>query len=280
MAGGYKILYGTTAAGARIPILVNSAGKIVVITRNKGYYATSAALASAHPTATAGDFAIVGATDTVWVWDTGTGAWVNSGLQGNVISFNGRTGAVFPATNDYTWAQINKATSSIADITTKSHTALTDIGSNAHSVIDNHIASVANPHSVTKTQVGLSNVVNLDLSLMNLDPFFVNGNGFAITAGEKGWIRVPRACNITGWEITLDQIATFVADLWKDTYANYPPTDADSMAFCPISSGGAIKAQNLAIVPVACAAGDLIKLNVDANDNAKLALIKLIATAV
>lgn len=32
----------------------------------------------------------------------------------------GRTGAVVAATNDYTWAQINKTTSSLADLTTRS----------------------------------------------------------------------------------------------------------------------------------------------------------------
>lgn len=43
-----------------------------------------------------------------------------TGIGSPVVSFNSRTGAVTPATNDYTWAQINKATSSIADITTRS----------------------------------------------------------------------------------------------------------------------------------------------------------------
>lgn len=41
-----------------------------------------------------------------------------------------------------------------------SHTGLADIGSNSHAAIDSHIASTSNPHSVTKTQVGLSNVTN------------------------------------------------------------------------------------------------------------------------
>lgn len=43
-----------------------------------------------------------------------------TGLGSPVVSFNTRTGAVVPATNDYTWAQINKSTSSLADITTRS----------------------------------------------------------------------------------------------------------------------------------------------------------------
>jgi len=44
-----------------------------------GYFATPAALNAAHPTGTAGQFATVGSTNTIWVWDTGTNAWVNTG---------------------------------------------------------------------------------------------------------------------------------------------------------------------------------------------------------
>jgi hypothetical protein len=40
------------------------------------------------------------------------------------------------------------------------HTGLSNIGTNTHAQIDSHIASTANPHSVTKTQVGLGNVDN------------------------------------------------------------------------------------------------------------------------
>lgn len=82
-----------------------------------------------------------------------------SGTAG-VTSFNGRAGVVNPAANDYTWAQIDKSISDIADITTKSHTDLDDIGTNTHAQIDTHIANTSNPHSVTKSQVGLGNVTD------------------------------------------------------------------------------------------------------------------------
>lgn len=45
----------------------------------KGYYATPELLRAAFPTGAAGDWAIVGSTDTVWVWDDETGGWLNSG---------------------------------------------------------------------------------------------------------------------------------------------------------------------------------------------------------
>jgi hypothetical protein len=51
----------------------------------------------------------------------------------------------------------------ITQITNRSHTNLSDIGTNTHSQIDSHIADTStNPHSVTKSDVGLGNVANVD----------------------------------------------------------------------------------------------------------------------
>jgi hypothetical protein len=61
---------------------------------NLGWYATQAALEEAHPTATAGDWAIVGSTDSVWLWDTDNEEWVDSDQKGQVTSVNGQTGDV------------------------------------------------------------------------------------------------------------------------------------------------------------------------------------------
>lgn len=67
---------------------------------NLGWYATQSALETAHPTATAGDWAIVGSTDTVWIWDTDTNAWKDSDQKGQVASVNGKTGAVIINASD------------------------------------------------------------------------------------------------------------------------------------------------------------------------------------
>lgn len=45
----------------------------------KGYFATPAALTAAYPTGQNGWWAIVGTTDTIWVWDGDTSAWVDTG---------------------------------------------------------------------------------------------------------------------------------------------------------------------------------------------------------
>ena len=44
----------------------------------QGYFVTAAALKAAHPSGQDGWWAIVGETDTIWIWDSDTGEWVDS----------------------------------------------------------------------------------------------------------------------------------------------------------------------------------------------------------
>lgn len=67
---------------------------------NLGWYATPDALRTAHPTAENGDWAIVGSTDTVWVWDSDTNAWKDTDQKGQVESVNGQTGTVVLTASD------------------------------------------------------------------------------------------------------------------------------------------------------------------------------------
>jgi len=67
---------------------------------NLGFYADLTALQTAHATGADGDFAILGSTDTVWVWDSGTSAWKDTDTKGQVSSVNNYTGAVSLDIND------------------------------------------------------------------------------------------------------------------------------------------------------------------------------------
>lgn len=59
--------------------------------------------------------------------------------------------------------------------------------------------------------------------------FVIDGGGATITTGIKGDLYVPDAFTITGVVMLADQSGAIVVDIWNDTYANYPPTDADSL---------------------------------------------------
>jgi len=58
----------------------------------------------------------------------------------------------------------------------------------------------------------------------------IDGGGSEIEIGEKGYISVPFSGVITDWTIVADQSGSIVVDVWKDTYANFPPTNGDSIA--------------------------------------------------
>lgn len=52
-----------------------------------GYYATAAALNAAHPTAKDGNWAIIGTTDTIWVWDSDTEMWKDTGAETQLANY-------------------------------------------------------------------------------------------------------------------------------------------------------------------------------------------------
>jgi len=96
--------------------------------------------------------------------------------------------------------------------------------------------------------------------------FIIDGGGSAITTGQKGHLEVPFACTITGWTILADQSGSIVVDVWKDTYANFPPTVADTIAGTEKPTLASVqKNQDLTLTTwtTAIAAGNILAFNVD-----------------
>lgn len=92
------------------------------------------------------------------------------------------------------------------------------------------------------------------------------GGGSTIAAGFQFDFKVPFACDIVGWDIVGDQSGSVVIDLWKDTYANFPPTVADTItASAKPTVTTAVKAQSTTLTgwTVAWAKDDWIRLNID-----------------
>lgn len=94
-----------------------------------------------------------------------------------------------------------------------------------------------------------------------------DGMGSTITANSKVYLEVPFAMTITGWTIIADQTGSCVIDVWKDTYANYPPVVGDSIAGSekPTLSSAA-KNQDLSLTTwttLSISAGDTLIFNVD-----------------
>lgn len=94
----------------------------------------------------------------------------------------------------------------------------------------------------------------------------IDGGGAAITTGQKGYIEVPFACTITSARSFADQSGSIVVDCWKDSYANYPPVDADSItASAPITISATTKSQDSTLTgwTTSVSAGDILGFNVD-----------------
>lgn len=94
----------------------------------------------------------------------------------------------------------------------------------------------------------------------------IDGGGSAITTGVKGYITIPYNCTITGWDIFSDVSGSIVVDVWKDTYANFPPTVADTIAGSEkptLSSAVKNQDNNLTTWTTSVSSGDIIGFNVD-----------------
>lgn len=107
---------------------------------------------------------------------------------------------------------------------------------------------------------------------------FSNGTSTP-TVNTNTWVRVPYDCTVTGWTILGDRTAVhaFIIDVWKDTYANYPPTAADKISgsespnLGTSPATGKIKNQDLNLTTwtdTTLDAGDIVKFNLTTNNSA------------
>ena len=56
-----------------------------------------------------------------------------------------------------------------------------------------------------------------------------DGGGAVIPAGQEVTLRVQNGMNISSWWLMADQVGSIQIDIWKDTWVNYPPDNADSI---------------------------------------------------
>ncbi len=90
--------------------------------------------------------------------------------------------------------------------------------------------------------------------------------GGVLTTGVKTYVSIPAALLITGWTLLAFQSGSVVIDVWLDTYANFPPTVADTIAGTEKPTlSGAQKAEDLDLSSwdPDIAHGDILGFNVD-----------------
>lgn len=96
--------------------------------------------------------------------------------------------------------------------------------------------------------------------------YIIDGGGIALTTGVKGFVEIPYAMTITGWQIFADQVGSVVVDVWKDSYANFPPTVGDTIAGSEkptLSSAQNNQDLSLSTWTTGLTAGDILAYNVE-----------------
>jgi hypothetical protein len=94
----------------------------------------------------------------------------------------------------------------------------------------------------------------------------LNGSGFVLTPGVKAYVEVPFAATIVSVTLLSDVVGSMVLDIWKDTYANAPPLDADSITSAsPPTLASSLKSTDTVLSgwTTTVAAGDILAYNID-----------------
>lgn len=186
----------------------------------------------------------------------------------NIVVFDGTTGKLI---KDSAVSLANLSSAISLKHTQNTDTKLDEGGGNEVSAAQAKTAhthsgvTTGNPHSVSKSDVSLGNVPNIDLATSSF-VYIIDGGGSAIIAEEKDSIPIPFGCTITGVTLLADQSGSIVIDIWKDTYANYEPTVADTItasAKPTITTAIKSKDETLTGWTKTITAGDVLKFNVD-----------------
>lgn len=117
------------------------------------------------------------------------------------------------------------------------------------------------------TTTGTSLIQTVTGGTLALNMVF-DGGGSVLTTSSSGKMDFyfPVACEITEVTVLADQSGSIVFDLWVDTYANYPPTVADTItASAKPTLSSATKAQDSTLTgwTKAIAAGKTLRVNID-----------------
>ena len=110
--------------------------------------------------------------------------------------------------------------------------------------------------------------------------FIIDGGGATITTGIKGYLEVPFAwSDIQSVRALADASGSIVVDIWKDTYANAPPDNSDSItASAPVTLSSAVKSEDTTLTgwTQTGSAGDWLGFNVDSVTTCQRVTISLV----
>lgn len=99
--------------------------------------------------------------------------------------------------------------------------------------------------------------------------FVIDGGGAVITSGQKGHIVVDFDCTILSWTILSDVTGSITLDIWKSTYAAFPPVVGGSIVGAGTKPSLTTAVKNQSLTPnwttLTINAGDILAFNADAT---------------
>jgi hypothetical protein len=185
--------------------------------------------------------------------------WFKADYTDLVSSVAGKTGAVTLATGDIAGVTTDRllgrdtAGSGVAEeLTVGGGVEFTGSGGVQRSALTGAVTASAGSNTTA----------------MTFDLVVCMGGSSLATGIVKGCdFHADFAFTITGWTIFGDASGAIVVDVWKDTYANFPPTVADTIAGSekPTITATGVKGQDtsLSTWTTSVAAGDVLRFNVD-----------------
>lgn len=153
---------------------------------------------------------------------------------------------------------------------------------NTHHRTRDHFGTDSDTSIVTTSGVGsfpADSDLHDVLTNMAVAGLSITLEGFAqpVLAGNRGFVEFPFNATITSAKIFVDQATNATVDLWKTTYANYPPDSGDTI--CGGNkltlSNAAIATSDLAGWTTTITSGDILWVHVDSNSWATAMTIAL-----
>lgn len=147
---------------------------------------------------------------------------------------------------------------------------------NASGTLTN-ISIDANGTGNTLTNINVAEIETGSSLLDGRIEVVIDGGGSAITTGIKLDLEVAYSCTINEVRMLADQSGSIVVDIWKQTYASFPPLDAQSITASAVPTiSTATKSEDTSLTgwTTSLSAGDILRFNVDSvTDITRLTLI-------
>lgn len=187
---------------------------------NKGYFDTEADLVATYPAGEGGWYAIVGDTDTVWIWDVTTSAWVDSGNGGVVLSVNGLTGTVVLTASDIGY------TTTVGLTATNTRDAIDEL----KTYVDSQISGTPSGLFINQIRKGSESVVAGSNTITFDEPFSDNDYTLLIDGGTAEGVDKENITYLSsGFEINALSAGDIVYFAVKNTPTSTTFTDSDAI---------------------------------------------------